>query len=61
MVVRVISPQELDKLVRDLPAPREDDVTVLADGTRLDTPEKLLAYINEQQIRDGLPQIEALD
>ena len=61
MVVRVISPQELEKLVRDFPAPRADDVTVLADGTRLDTPEKLLAYINEQQIRDGLPPIEALD
>jgi hypothetical protein len=61
MVVRVISPEELAVLVRDLPPPREDDVTVLADGTRLDTPEKLLAYVNEQQIRDGLPQLEALD
>jgi len=61
MLVRVISPEELAMLVRDLPPPREDDVTVLADGTRLDTPAKLLTYINEQQIRDGLPQLEALD
>jgi len=61
VVVRVISPEELDVLVRDLPGPREDDVTVLADGTRLDTPEKLLAYINEQQIRDGLPPLETFD
>lgn len=61
MVVRVISPEQLAELVKDLPSPREDDVTVLADGTCLDTPEKLLAYINEQQIRDGLPPLEALD
>lgn len=33
--------------LRDLPPPTDDDVTILLDGTRLDTPEKTLAWIKE--------------
>jgi hypothetical protein len=29
------------------PLPTPDDVCVAADGTRLDTPEKILAWVNE--------------
>lgn len=55
-----ISEQELTRRVARLDPPRTDDVTVLRDGTRLDTQAKLYAHIDAGLKRDGLPTIAEL-
>lgn len=41
--------QELDvaAMIADMRPPTDDDVPIALDGTRLDTPAKLIAYLNE--------------
>ncbi len=41
--------QELDvaAMIADMRPPSDDDVPIALDGTRLDTPTKLIAYLNE--------------
>lgn len=34
-------------MMRNAPPPTADDVTILADGRRLDTPEKVRAWVDE--------------
>lgn len=38
---------EIAELMRTAPPPTADDVTILADGRRLDTPEKVRAWVHE--------------
>jgi len=42
-----ISAEEWDRIVQSAAPPTPDDCTVLYDGTRLDTKEKILAYFEE--------------
>lgn len=50
-----IDEAELRTRLATLGPPRTDEVTVLRDGTRLDTKDKLYAYIDAQNVRDGVP------
>jgi hypothetical protein len=58
-----ISLQGVSDSLRDAPPPTTDDVTVLFDGRRLDTKEKVLAWLAEieadraaaQSALDALP------
>lgn len=45
--------QELDvaDLVADMRPPTDDDVPIALDGTRLDTPAKVIAYLDEINAR----------
>ena len=43
----VISAEELFERVRTAPPPTDDDVTVLWDGRRLDSKEKVLQWLAE--------------
>ncbi|MGH9123683.1 MAG: hypothetical protein ACRDZ8_03015 [Acidimicrobiales bacterium] len=43
----VLSFDELAELVRDAPPPTPDDVSITADGRRLDTKDKVLAFLAE--------------
>jgi hypothetical protein len=47
--VRSHSRKEFNALVVDAPEPTGDDVPVLVDGRRLDTPEKVRAFVTEIQ------------
>jgi hypothetical protein len=38
---------DLAAMIADMRPPSDDDVPVALDGTRLDTPEKLIAYLKE--------------
>jgi hypothetical protein len=42
-----ISAEEWDRIVQSAAPPTPDDCTVLHDGTRLDTKEKILAYFED--------------
>ena len=42
-----ISAEEWDRIVQSAVPPTSDDCTVLHDGTRLDTKEKILAYFED--------------
>lgn len=53
------SREEYNAFIASLPAPTSDDVTVLADGTRIDTAEKGLAYA--AQLRAQLEAAHARD
>jgi hypothetical protein len=44
-VVRTL--EEVFAAVEAAPPPTPDDVCIAADGTRLDNPEKVLAWVNE--------------
>jgi hypothetical protein len=43
----VMSAEELFERVRHAPPPTDDDVTILWDGRRLDSKEKVLAWLAE--------------
>lgn len=43
------SREDYNNHVASLPAPTHDDVTVLADGTRIDSREKALAFMAEMK------------
>jgi hypothetical protein len=43
----VMSAEELFERVRNAPPPTEDDVTILWDGRRLDSKEKVLEWLAE--------------
>lgn len=47
--VRSYSREEFNALVADAPEPTSDDVSVLVDGRRVDTPEKVRAFVAEMQ------------
>ena len=47
MANRVVREIDLDELCRDMRPPTDDEVPTALDGTRLDTREKLVAYLNE--------------
>jgi hypothetical protein len=59
----VVSVEELNEVLRNAPPPTADDVIVLFDGRRLDTKEKVLAWLEEvnadraagRSILDSLP------
>ncbi len=51
---------ELDEWFRDAAPPTPDDVSVLADGRRLDTPEKVIAFLDEVR-REYPDDVEGLD
>ncbi len=42
--LRVMTADEFNELLRDAPPPTADDVSITADGERLDTKEKVLAF-----------------
>lgn len=42
--LRVMTGDEFNELLRDAPPPTADDVSITADGERLDTKEKVLAF-----------------
>jgi hypothetical protein len=48
---RVVREIDLDELCRDMRSPTDDEVPTALDGTRLDTKEKLVAYLNEMNDR----------
>ena len=48
-----ISAEEWDRIVRSAAPPTADDCTITSDGRRLDSPEKLRAWIDElAELRD---------
>lgn len=47
MASRVVREIDLDDLCRDMRPPGADEVPTALDGTRLDTKEKLVAYLDE--------------
>lgn len=46
-VVRVLTRDEFNEMLRDAPPPTPDDVSVTRDGRRLDSKEAVLAFIAE--------------
>ncbi len=42
--LRVMTSEEFNELLRDAPPPTADDVSITADGERLDTKEKVLGF-----------------
>ncbi len=42
--MRVMTGEEFNELLRDAPRPTADDVSITADGERLDSKEKVLAF-----------------
>ena len=42
--LRVMTGDEFNELLRDAPPPTADDVSITADGERLDSKEKVLAF-----------------
>ena len=42
-----ISADEWDRIVQSAAPPTPDDCSITADGRRLDTPEKLIAFLDE--------------
>ena len=42
-----LSREEIREMSRDLPPPTSDDVSITADGVRLDSKEKVLAFLAE--------------
>lgn len=42
--LRVMTSDEFNELLSDAPPPTADDVSITADGERLDTKEKVLAF-----------------
>ncbi len=55
-VERTITDEELRRIAALAP-PADDDVTVLADGTRLDTLTKILEHANRRLAADGLAPV----
>ena len=49
---------ELEAAMRRGGRPTDDDVTILRDGTRLDTPEKVRAWVDET-VRRNLATMKA--
>jgi hypothetical protein len=47
MSSQVVGRWTIDEFFSDLRPPTDDDVPIALDGTRLDTPEKVLAYLRE--------------
>jgi hypothetical protein len=43
-LLRVMTGEEFNELLRDAPPSTSDDVSITADGERLDTKEKVLAF-----------------
>lgn len=43
-LLRVMTGEEFNDMLRDAPPPTADDVSITADGERLDTKEKVLAF-----------------
>lgn len=42
-----LSREEIREMSRDLPPPTSDDVSITADGVRLDSKEKVVAFLAE--------------
>lgn len=57
--VRSYTRDEFNALVADAGEPTPDDVTVLVDGRRLDTPDKVRAFY--AAMRNAEPDIDGLD
>jgi hypothetical protein len=57
--VRSYSREEFNALVVDAPEPTSDDVSVLVDGRRLDSCEKVRAFVAEMQQPE--PDLDGLD
>jgi hypothetical protein len=45
-----LSRDEIMAMSRDLPAATSDDVSITSDGVRLDSKEKLLAFLGELEL-----------
>lgn len=57
--IRTYSREEFNELMAGAAEPTPDDVSILSDGRRLDTPEKVRAFIAEMQKPE--PDIDGLD
>ena len=47
MTARVVRRWTIEEFFRDAGPPTDDDVPIALDGRRLDTPEKVIAYLDE--------------
>lgn len=46
-VIRILTREEFNEMLRDAPPPTPDDVSITHDGRRLDSKEAVLAFIAE--------------
>jgi hypothetical protein len=47
LVDKVVGRWTIDEFFGDMRPPTDDDVPIALDGTQLDTPEKLIAYLRK--------------